>query len=79
MVLTLGFEPSPPVPQTGVLTYNTKLGYWLGNKDSNLGHTESESVVLPTELFPNIFFNLTPYTYSFDPRSKILYFTALTT
>jgi hypothetical protein len=27
--------------------------YWLGIKDSNLGHPESESGVLPTELIPN--------------------------
>ena len=27
---------------------------WLGIKDSNLGHTDSESVVLPTELIPNM-------------------------
>ena len=28
------------------------LGEWLGRKDSNLQHTESESVVLPIELLP---------------------------
>jgi len=29
------------------------LGEWLGRKDSNLQHTESESVVLPIELLPS--------------------------
>ena len=28
--------------------------YWLGIKDSNLGHPDSESGVLPTELIPII-------------------------
>ena len=54
MVPALGFEPSLRDPQSLVLTYNTKRAYWLGNKDSNLGHPESESGVLPTELFPNL-------------------------
>lgn len=35
MVLTLGFEPSLPEPQSGVLTYNTKLGYFQMNSAPN--------------------------------------------
>jgi hypothetical protein len=46
----VGFA-DPAVTNSGALPLI--LIDWLGIKDSNLGHPESESGVLPTELIPN--------------------------